>query len=273
MAEKVSQLSLTRENHHFFVNTTEIPGVQTIRAEYSNNSRLLKALGLSKNNTIPDGFQQGTVSVNSLLLSSDQFIGFTGDLGFNGYLYNNKNDNPLLAFNSGYLTNYSCQYSYGSLPTIDANVTVFNFLGKPLSDSLRIGQNQSSLPLQIPGLGISLNINDFQTNRVLAYTINLACPRTPIYPLGSRLPSYVKLSKPIEVTCNFQIEVNDYWMKSFSDYPFTHKVENLALGIKTYNTNETITNFNFNNLEMQGEALESSINNAQTINVQYKGYL
>jgi hypothetical protein len=277
MPEKVTQQSFTRENSHFYIGTTEVPGVQTLRAEYVNNSTLMRYLGYSKYKTIPNGPQQGSVSVNSLLISNDYFVGLTGNSGFNGYVYNNKNDPPVLVFTSGYLSRYGFQYSFGSLPSIDASIDVFNNLGKyydattSIDKGIILSQN-SNAPLKIPGLGVSLSINEFATNQVLGYSINLSCTRNPVYSIGNRVPDYVELMPPIQVDCNFQIQINDYNLKTLSRYPFNEAVENLVVSLFTFDTNQAINTFSFNNLEMNGEAYETSVNGAQAVNVEYRGY-
>jgi len=271
---KATQEAVQRDQQRFFIGTTEIPGVQSVRAEYTNNASLVKYLGLAKYKHIPRGPQLANISLSSLLISDDLLIGKTGEAGFNGSIVK-KDGTQSVGFTSGYLTSYSSRYSYGSLPQIDAGITVLDNLNQPQT----IGEHQaitgaaSNLILKIPGPGcLTLNIDEFSTNRVVSYDISIQCARNPVYNLGSVYPAFVELITPLEITCAFQVEINDYQMKSFRRYPFNENVQNLSLTVKTFDTDEQIINYTFNDLFMIGEAYETTVNGNAGVSVQYKAF-
>lgn len=279
MPNYATQLALGKEDQRFFINNNEIPGVQNVRAEYANNASLLKYCGISTYKHIPRGMQVGGVSVSQLLLTNDILSNYTGNSGINGYIVKNKENKEYnVAFTSGYLTNYSCSYSFGSLPQCGANFIVFGDIGnistaETVSDLNLISTGHSSLTLKIPGPGsTTISIDEFSNNRVLAYDLSIAVNRNPIYKIGSRQPVYVQIAPPLEITCNFQVEINDYVLQSLKKYPLQEQVENLSLTVKDFRTEETIQSYVFNNLYLAAEVYETNINGFGAVNVQFKGF-
>jgi hypothetical protein len=271
---KASQEAVSKDQQRFFIGYTEIPGVQSVRPEYTNNAALVKYLGYSKYKHIPRGPQLGGISLSSLLISDDLLINYTGAAGFNGSIVK-QDGTQSVGFTSGYLTSYSSRYSFGSLPQIDVGISVLGNLNQPqtLSDYQGITGAASNLLLKVPGPGcLTLNIDEFATNRIISYDINIQCNRNPVYYLGNAYPTFVELITPLEVTCSFQIDINDYQMKDFRRYPFSESVQNLSLAVNTFDAGDNIATYNFNDLFMIGEAYETTINGNAGVSVQYKGF-
>jgi hypothetical protein len=280
MSELISQISKTRENQRLFIGTTEVPGVQSIRFDYNSNGSLVKYLGQNTTPVVPRGGQFGTVSVNSLLISNDIFYPLTGNSGVNGVIIENKSNGIYSSnFVSGYLSSYSCRYQIGSPPEINTSFTVLGNLGRvdnEISSALieSIKTSNSNLMLKIPGPGgIDLNISEFETNRILACEVQVNCLRLPNYVIGNREPTEVLLSTPLEVFCNFQIEVNDYELKNFQYFPFSEPNQDISFTIRTFNTNEIINSYLFKNMSLNSEAYETNVNGAAAVNIQYRGYI
>jgi hypothetical protein len=231
---------------------------------------------------VPQGPQEGSVSVNTLLIKQDYFIAYTGNSGFNGYVVRSKtNETGNFGFTSGYLTNYRCQCSVGDIPTIDATIAVFGDVGQvdyhesdvSSNDFYRMhGSSVSGLKIASPGT-IDLNLDEFETNRVNSFDINITIPRKPIYHLGSRYPVSVETDSPIQVDCSFQFEVNDYQTSSMRAYPCHPKATGILINFRDYETNEVITSFNFEDLLLVSETTSSPADGPVTVSATYRTYL
>lgn len=182
----ISNSNITREEQHFFINSTEIPGVQSIEASYELNSIPIKHIGMTGVQCIPIGPQQGVFNVNASLITDDQFIGLTGIHGVNGYVFKNiTNTGENFGFTSGYLTSYASTCSIGQIPSIAAQFLVVGNIGKiESSEASSVVSNfnlirtaTSILPLKIADPGsMTISISDFNTNRVQSYTLNINVP-------------------------------------------------------------------------------------------------
>lgn len=277
----ISLSRITRENQRFFINSTEIPGIQSVDASYDIGFSPIQYLGMSGpvNGTVRRA-QVANFNVNALLISDDLFINYTGSTGFNGYLLTSKdNITNNFGFTSGYLNSYSSSYSIGQIPTVTAGIFAYGNAGKinlldAANDFNNIQTSSSNLLLKVPGPGsVSLNMDEFLYNRLNYYSIDINCSKTPYYSIGNRNPTTVDINWPIEVICSFQIELDAYEANSFKDFPFNNNLRNLELTVNDFNTNIQIATYQFNNLVLTAESRKASIDGGLTANLQFKTYL
>ena len=274
---------IKREEQFVFINGVQIPSIQSIQANYNNNANLIKFLGNNQPVINPRGPQVGDVSISTLVIGQDLWLQFTGNQGFNGYIIRNKN-NPLdnFSFTSGYLTNYRSTCSIGEIPKIDIGINVLGNIGliaSGESDLLNshfsvIPTGQISQPINIGSFGcMDLSLNEFSTNRVLSYDLNIKIDRNPIYGLGSKNPLRVEINPPIEVTANFEIEVNDYIFKNLKQYPCGTKIQNLNIILKDYISGSLLISYNFDNMFLLSESYQNDVNGNVRGSLSYKSYI
>lgn len=280
----IQKSNTKRENQHFFLNTTEIFGIQNIEASYSQNVFPLKFIGMGKPVMVPDGPLKSQCNLECLAINSDPFIRLTGNTGFNGYIVKGRdNTNENFSFTSGYLTSYNSKCSIGEIPQIGAAFTVFGNMGRLNSGEssyvsgqlATISGGSSSLSMAVAGPGsITLNLDDFLTNRVLSYDLSINVNRNAIYPLGTRAPTAVEINYPIEILVNFQFAMNDYVPQNLYSFPLTPKVKNLSLVLRAFDTNNLITSYVFNDLFLTDESQSAGTDGSSAvINASYRGYI
>ncbi len=273
---------LTHEAQRLFIGTGEVYGLQNVNYSYDAVIQPLKYLGAGSTSYSHFGSKVGSVSTSVLLIGNDQFINYTGDIGTNGYLLRSRTDtNQNMSFVSGYLSSYSSRCSIGQIPQIDAKFDVFSNIGSINSSDNDIfnqltqiaTQSQTAL-LHIAGPGsISINLNEFTTNRVQNYDLQINVPRNAYYILGQVAPKYVKINWPVEITLNFQIDKNDYSSTPLRDYIARPKIDNLALTIADYDTSATIVSYAFNNMVLASQSLVSDVKQNTSVNLQYRTFL
>jgi len=284
MSELVHNLGrLRRENQRFFINTQEIFGVQSVNSSFEIQHQPLKHIG---QNTSPKllypGSQNGDVSVSQILVTNDQFLPFTGESGFNGYILKSYKENSSnYSFTSGYLTSYSSRCSIGEIPQVDVGIMVLDNLGNIASgyslqtsgDFNTIGGLTDVFAANIAGYGsISVSLSDFTTNRVLGYNLEIQIPRNVIYRLGRQLPEGVFTNYPLEITCSFDFDRNDYANKELRDFLCSPTTQDLTLTLKNYLSNATIQTFAFNDMKFVGESYKTDTNGNASVTTTYKKY-
>ena len=142
----------------FFIDGTQISGVQSIQGSYAIQERPINILGwghvndyyhygtengflLDENGfdtcakgegrsphnlAVLDAPLEGDFSINSILVSEDFFLQFLGDEPFTGSIHHGS---KYFGFYSGYITNHSISCDIGQLPTTSTNIRIFGDIG------------------------------------------------------------------------------------------------------------------------------------------------
>lgn len=279
----ISNYVIKREEQHFFINNTEVPGIQNLDIEYTQAVAPLKHIGCGGQYfALPAGRFGGQASVTSLLISNDPFINLTGNSGVNGYIvktYGNTTQN--FSFVSGYMSSYTVNCSIGQVPQINASFDVFGEIGKvDSSDADRISSDFSAINAYVPNLplkiaasnSISLNISDFSTNRVQSFNLGITCARNPVYILGNRYPARVEIEYPMQVSLDFAMDLNDYNARKASLFPLRDTKNGVSVIFNDIQNNQPILSFAFTGMTFAGEAQRSNVNNSVSVVTKYVGY-
>jgi hypothetical protein len=280
----VANSNTTREEQHFFIGSTQIPGVQTVDYSYTTNSIPLKFIGMTGNvMSIPAGPENGRVGVGTLLITNDQFIGLTGNQGVNGYIFKDiTQTGNNIGFVSGYLTNYNASCAIGQIPQIGANFEVLGNIGRiPSSEASSVVSNfqsiashVSTLPLKIANPNsIVLSLSDLTTNRTQSFDVNITVPRQANYIIGNRYPVSVSINYPIEARVRFTIDCNDYVFKTLKSFPFNEKRNDISITLKDLEIGDTILTYSFSDMELVGEEYSTDVNGSARATIEYRKFL
>lgn len=265
---------LAKQNLDFYLNQSQIHGVQEISASYDLPLVDTKFLGMTNSSYTPNGPQGGSLSVTSYLSASNDFLPYTGDFGVYGYVTkkNNPSNNIIFGFASGYLSSYTIAAQVGQLPTAKATFSIFDNAG---SVSPTGSYNTSTIPTLANSNTISMSIGDFSTNRVLSFDFSILVPRSAIYYIGNRNPAIVTPVYPVEVQGNFVIQIDDYTFTNFNVLPaLTAKNNNFSISMLDF-TGGAI-NLDFTNrlsyFILNGEEFAASVTSPGTATLKYRGY-
>ena len=288
---------ITRGEQRFFLNETEVNGVQNVQIGYNLGGAPTKFLGglgagvspPHPSATHPVGGVDASASVDMLMMNvgDDPFYQFTGNRGFDGYILK---DSPArrgdaakgdaahnFSFKSGYLTAYSTSWSLGTLPQIRADIQIFNKAGRMHMDDIPdaiVGQDQTSArAIPDPGAVDITLMDDLSSNRLVSYSVNISCQRNPKFFLGSRYASFVDLMSPLVVTCDFQIEIDDYLAHNVDAYPCNTVKKDLTINIKEQKSDNLLRTYGFPNLQLSSENYQVGVNGNAVVNAKYAGYI
>ena len=279
----ISNYVTRREEQHFFLNSVEVAGIQNLDIDYTQPVAPIKHIGCGGHYfTLPAGRFGGQASVTSLLISNDPFINLTGNSGVNGYVvktYAGTTQN--FSFVSGYMSSYTINCSIGQIPQINATFDIYGEVGKvDSSDAARIGADFTAINAYVPNIplkiaasnSITLNMSDFNTNRVQSFNLGITCARNPVYILGNRYPSRVEIEYPMQVSLDFAMDLNDYNARKASLFPLRDTKNGISLTFNNIVDNTPILSFAFTGMTFAGESHRSNVNNSVSVVTKYVGY-
>ena len=257
------------------MNQTQVHGVQDIQASYQMPVQHTKYLGMNSSFYAPEGPKAGSLSITSLLTTTNDFLACTGEAGNYGFITKktNPSSNILFGFQSGYLASYTCGAQIGEIPTVRANFEIYNDAGAIASAG---SFNQSSAVSLVNSNSIDIGIADFTTNRVNSFNLNINANRNAAYYLGSSTPFSVRTIYPLEVSCEFNLAQDSYSLQKLSD--LSYNIKNISnFYIRTKDFNGASVNFDFGSSLCYfidvSEDFSASVNSPVGITVRYRGYL
>jgi len=268
---------LTREDQHFFINTGEVFGVQSVSADFSNPVQTLEFIGMDNGSFIPAGPRNGSFTVSQFLITDESFLQYTGESAFSGYLIKSRNDfTQNFGFKSGYMTSYRVSCAIGGIPEISVGIEAFDKVGNiPTGEiPIDIKNASSSFDLKVADPGsVELSLNEFNTNRCSSFEINIDCPREPYYVLGQYQPKEVISRYPFPVSIDFTLEVDDYSGQNNFDYPCSKQVEDLTITLKDLETQQNLVSYSFANMTKVSESISSETTTNVSVKLAYRGYI
>lgn len=271
-----------RENQYVFINSGQVPGIQSVGFENDFKSFPINFIGLNYVNLAPNEAQEGRCRIDRLIIDGvDHFSQFTGHSGFNLYVLKDRlspTDN--YGFTSGYIVNYNTICLLGQIPRTEVGIVSFGNFGRiPSGESkdtsgqfINIQSNTETRRPTVPGAGsISLSLNnDFIVNRLLSYNIDININRRPIYPLGDRYPVAVEIVYPIDINANFTFDLANYSGYSVRDFPGNPKTGHLILQVKDFSDDSIIQAFRFSGMTLVYDSYTTDIDGNVIINASYR---
>lgn len=346
--------SILGYEQQFYINGTQISGVQSVDGSYSiketpinvlgwghvnknfqggaqyiesdqggfildeNGFRLLQESTLcsrKKSDQFPESLAvlsaplEGSFSINSMLVSEDFFLNYTGDNPFTGSIHHG---NSYFGFSSGYITSHNVSCSVGQLPVTSTSIAVFGDIGGSpdlvenednsllmQEDSFKVVQeksenpsdtynakgnnpfpeirvpNQQSMSVEIGGdleIGGGLAGEDGITkDRVTSFNHSINIPIEPIYVVGSSSAVQVDVIWPVTMQTNITIEVDEYSYRSMRKYLRSPILDNIAIRIDDCFGNN-IQDYLVKDARFASETMSASTDGRLTANLSYISY-
>ena len=259
---------IRREGQKLAVNGTGINAVQSLSFGYESTAQPITTLGLNKVVYAPGAPQTASIQANSLMVYDDFFIQFTGELPFSGQVdYKDQN----VKFTEAYLTSYSSSCSIGEIPSLGMGADIYGEMGT--GDYLNFETiTPHDTELKIAGYNsININLDEFNTNRVNSYSLDIQTPRTAVYAFNDKTPSEVVSESPLDITMQFSIDADDYKIKNIRFVPEETSFRNVSISINKNNSTENIKTFSFRNMLLVSEQYQSDMNGSVQISFVLKG--
>ena len=254
---------ITREAESLTIKGSGIQGIESISANYKSVARPLSNLGITQIQFAPQGPQQANLTVNTLLThtlspsasvtSSEILYNFTGESPFSGEV---AHGGKKFIFTEGYMDSYSASCAIGEIPSISMSSVIFGEFG---TGTLVVDPDAYPSTLNIPSYSsMEINLDTFNTNRVLNFDIKVATPRLPLYAIGLDTPTGVIAGSPVEVNVSFSIEPDDYEIKNMRFVPEQTVFENVIITLKKNNSDITLLTYSFEDMLLTSESFSAS---------------
>jgi hypothetical protein len=293
----------------FFINGTQMSGVQSVNGSYGISEKPINILGWGHvnanfydNPTTPslnalNGPLEGQFSVNSALVSEDFFLQFTGDVPFTGSINHGR---KYFGFYSGYLTSHSVNCAVGEIPTTSTSIKVFGDIGGSPDffeaqddDSIFLQQegdfgiatedsvaehnynasgNNPFPEIKVPNQGsITVECSGAATDRVTSFSHVIDVPVSPIYTVGSSVPAQVDVVWPISSTTSFSLDIDKYNYSRLRTYLRSPNVQDIAIKVNDC-FGSTIQNYIVKDARLLNEEMAANADGRLTVNLEYKSY-
>ena len=273
---------IRREAEKITINGSGIQGVQSINAQYESVARPLDNLGITEIQYAPQGGQTASLQLNTLLInpleaaysgsfSLDVMQNFTGDIPFSGIIdYGTEK----IYFSQGYLETYSVSCGIGEIPQTSTTSIIYGDFGT----GVLFSEYAQGVPL-IPSLNIpsyssmEVNLDEFSSNRMTSFSVDIATPRVPIYTLNADKPAKVIAGTPIEVNVNFSLDVDDYKIKNMRLVPDETIFKNTTITLKKNNSDTTLLSYSFDNMLLTSESFQGGVGSNATANFNLRSFI
>lgn len=261
------------------INGSGIQGVQSVSAQYESAARPLMNLGINEIQYAPQGAQTASLEVNTLfshtvpasapVTSLEVMQNFTGDVSFSGILdYGTKN----FIFTQGYMETYSCSCGIGDIPQISTSSIIYGTFGTGTLSNVPADSYPSQI--NIPSYSsMEVNLDEFTSNRMKSFSVDIATPRIPIYALNQAVPTKVMAGTPVEINVNFSLDVDDYEIKNMRLVPEQTIFKNTILTLKKNNSETTLLTYNFNNMLLTSESFQASTDSNAGVNFNLRSFI
>ena len=240
----MSKNSSPSYEHLFYIDGTGISGVQDLNLSYSASRNPINILGIGHVQPSLSENLTAEISFSRQFIYDDPILSLTGDQSINGSLIYSSdledNEQLVIGFTSGYLTKYSVSCSINSTPSTNCTFLVFGKMGS----GVRNGELDYSGSYKTNILGfanqgsIFLTLYQSSTNRITSFSQYIDINRIPIYDLKQKTsenyyaPVAVLTKTPIEVSTNFEVDIDDYQTANMMDNLRSGVYKNIGINIR-----------------------------------------
>jgi len=256
---------IRRNAESITINGTGIQGVTSASFNYESVAGSpLSNLGINRIQYVPQGPQTANLQLNTLLThtvnesasvtSSEMLQNFTGAAAFSGIMnYGSKS----FIFTEAYMETYSASCGIGEIPSINASATVFGQFGT--GELGAVPTNVPASDLNIASYNsMEVDLDEFNTNRMLSFSVEIATPRVPLYAVGLDVPTGVIAGTPVEVNVNFVLDIDDYEIKNMRLVPEETVFRNAKITLNKNNSQTKLLEYSFSDMLLTSESFQAS---------------
>ena len=173
-------------------------------------------------------------------------------------------------FSNGFLDSYSVNCAVGSVPKVNASISIFDEMD---SSNETIGDFSSNeVVINIPSQGsISITCDGSNSNRVIGFDYSIKANRKPHFSIGSEAAISVELVPPLEFSAQVQIEVDETVPNN--SFNFLSNRENKTVSFDVDGRNgQDIQALTIPNATLVSESISASDNGSAILNLNYIGH-
>jgi hypothetical protein len=120
---------------------------------------------------------------------------------------------------------------------------------------------------------MEVNLDEFTTNRMTSFSVDIATPRVPIYTLNADKPDKVIAGTPIEVNVNFSLDIDDYEIKNMRFVPEQTVFRDTTITLKKNNSDVELLRYSFDNMLLTSESFRAGVDSNAAINFNLRSFI
>jgi len=270
---------IRRNAENVTINGSGIQGLTSAQLGYDSVAGPLSNLGINRIEYAPQGAQTANLQLNTLLThtlspsapvtSSEVLQNFTGAAPFSGIVgYGSKN----IIFTEAYMETYSVSCGIGEIPAISTSSTIFGEFGTGSLGPVSTDNYPSQVNIASYN-SMEVNLDEFNTNRMLSFSVEIATPRVPLYAMGLDVPTGVIAGTPVEVNVNFVLDVDDYEIKNMRFVPEQTVFRDTTITLKKNNSNIELLRYSFEDMLLTSESFQGSDQGNAGVNFNLRSFI
>lgn len=239
---------------------------------------------------------EGSFSINSVLVSEDFMLNYTGDTSFTGSMHHGGR---YFGFYNGFITSHSISCSVGQVPTTSTNISIYGDIGgnpdffiiedepgrinqenefgiaqeESMGEKSYNASGKNPFPeIRVPNHGsISIECAGAETNRVTDFQHTINTPREAIYTVGSSVCAQVDMRWPVSTSTSFTLEIDEYDYGRLRKYLRAPTLHDIAIKVNDC-FGEKIEHYIVKEARLNGENVSASVDGRLTVNLTYNSY-
>jgi hypothetical protein len=271
---------IRRNAENVTINGTGIQGLTSVQVGYdSAGASPLSNLGINSIEYAPQGPQTANLQLNTLLThtlspsahvtSSEVLENFTGAAAFSGVVgYGSKN----IIFTEAYMETYTVSCGIGEIPAISTSSTIFGDFGTGSLGPVPVDSYPSTVNIASYN-SMEVNLDEFNSNRMLSFSVEIATPRVPLYAVGLDVPTGIIAGTPIEVNVNFVLDVDDYEIKNMRFVPEQTVFKNTIITLNKNNSQTKLLEYSFDDMLLTSESFQASDQGNAGVNFNLRSFI
>ena len=240
----MSSERIVHDQQQVYIFGERLRGVQSCSASWSAPEAYVNSIGVTGGTvgSVVEEALRADFEVERLMITPhDPMIDFFDRIDLSGEIHYGSAGNNF-AFNGGYVTSYSCACAIGEIPSLNFAIAAYGDSGGGAPSLGRGVEKDHTIIVARPG-SISLDVDGFDSNAIQSFEISLSVNKTPMSIIGDLKPVHFVTNFPIEVDCQFTLNVQDYQSSRLFDFICNPKSQNLNFNFSECAGGQTIRSF------------------------------
>lgn len=218
------------DNQQVYIFGERLRGVQSCTASWSSPEVYVNSIGVEGGlvgTTIQESLRADFDVERLMITPHDPIIDYFETTDLSGEIHYGDSSNNF-AFNGGYISSYSCSCAIGEVPSLNFSVVAYGNSGGGAASLGRGKEADDTIVIANPG-SISVDVEGYASNAIQSFELSIAVDKTPVNVIGQLSPAHFIPSFPVEVNCQFVLNVQDYESSQLFDVICSPKKQDINL--------------------------------------------
>lgn len=215
----MSSKRILHDQQQVYIFGERLRGVQSCTASWSAPEAYVNSIGVIGGTvgTVVEDSLRADFEVERLMITPhDPLIDLFDKIDLSGEIHYGPAANNF-AFNGGYISSYSCSCAVGEVPSLNFSIVAYGESGGGVASLARTPEADDTIVIVHPG-SVTLDVEGYASNAIQSFEIAINIDKAPINVIGDLKPAHFMTNFPIEVDCQFTLNVQDYQSSRLFDF-------------------------------------------------------